>query len=159
MIPPPDEPPAIPELGRLPRDAEVSELSEERTVQALRARRLLGPRARRRPAAAFRVALQLAAALALFAGGLALGERLGRTATPPPGAPTAADNAALAVQQAGTSFVRAIANVTTMDGSRDPRVIADAHAAARSTLRAAQALLDPNRQRDSARGGPQVIWF
>lgn len=158
MIPPSDEPPAIPELARLPRDAEPSDLAEERTVQTLRASGLLGPRARRRPAA-LRVALQLAAALTLFAGGLALGARLGRTATAPePAAPEAGD-AALAVQRAGTSFVQAIANVTTMDGSRDLRVVATAHAAARSTLRAAQALLDTNRQTDSARGGPQVIWF
>lgn len=160
MTQPSDHPPALPGLTRLSREAPISDVEEERTVRALRARGLLGRKRPRWPGRASRVALQLAAALVLFAGGIAVGVRVNYPPAPTVHADTASGgDAALAVQRAGTSFVQAIARVTTLDESPSSHEFAAAHEVAWNALQAAQTLLTRRAPFDSARGGPHVIWF
>ena len=63
------------QLSALPREMPVGDLLEERIVRALRSNGQLGsmPATKRSP---FRVALRIAAAIALFAGGVATGRYL-----------------------------------------------------------------------------------
>jgi hypothetical protein len=159
----PDETPPIPELTRLSRDAEISELGEARTVAALRARGLLGQHRGKRRWRTLPLGLRIAAGIALFLAGFAAGARYGHRGPAAGGASVVSDSganaAALAVQRTGGSFVRAISSAATGPWGQDPGIRAAAHEAAWNTLRTAQALLERTPRPTRAEEGAQVIWF
>lgn len=155
MTRPPDElTPAERDAFRaLRREADLSDIEETRTVQALRTRGLLGRR--RRAAAAWRRRVwQVAAALVLFLGGLWLGRRLGPPRSVDSGSPV---ESALQVQRTGSSFVRALSLVTD-ESSTDPQAVA-AREVARRVLQTGQSLLDRHRQPNVDQGKTRIVWF
>ena len=100
-----------PRLAALPRERMPSRLLEERTVKALRTRGLLR---HRRPGAAWMAAA--AAAVALFAGGFALGQWTGsRTMSDSMLAirQQSAEDAAALVQRTGSAYVLALASLAS----------------------------------------------
>ncbi len=112
---PEDENNVVPDLdghlAALPRERMPSRLLEERTVKALRARGLL----RHRRFGAFWMAAA-AAAVALFAGGFALGQWTGsRTMTDSMLAiqQQSAEDAAALVQRTGSAYVLALASLAS----------------------------------------------
>jgi len=158
MTRPPEEPLTPAEraaFAALPRAAEISDVAEERTVQALRARGLLGARRRPGPMRWLRRSLQLAAALTLFLGGLLVGRRLG-----PPRSPEAGSAAAVAlqVQRTGSSFVRAL-TLVSHETATDPQGAATAREVARRLLRTGESLLDRSREVESEQERTRIVWF
>ena len=83
-----------------------------------------------------RLPLQIAAALALFAGGILVGQRWGETvpAAPPPPAPEGPLAAAAEVQRAGSEYVSALSRLDESDGALEREQGVDA---ALSTLQGA----------------------
>lgn len=142
-------------LTALPREAEVLEEEEERTVRALRVRGLLGGRRRRERPGWGRYLLQAAAALALFLGGLLLGRRLAPSPGPESGSPP---GPALQVQRTGSSFVQALSRMSSEPGL-DPQTAAAAREVARHVLRTGQWLLDQSSQPDAGQGKTRIVWF
>jgi hypothetical protein len=107
-----------PLIDTLPREEDASDLLEERTVRALRAAGLLG---RRHSIARPWLAGAAAAAIALFASGLAIGQWIGsRNAT---SAMVAQHNAnlqqtAAVVERAGNAYVQALSALAESPQSR-----------------------------------------
>ena len=170
------------EFASLPRERDPGRLLEERTVKALRQERLVGrslrPRWYRR---APLVAAGLAASLALFASGLAVGQWLGtRTVADSMAAANqqTAMQAAAAVQRAGSAYVLALTALTQMADTTDDHAVAQGREAAVNSLYAAvrelvllapddpvAALLKQELERLGPGGGEQatqvqnVVWF
>lgn len=125
----------------LPREAEPGRLLEERTVQALRERGLLGGRSvaghhRRWPM----VAAAVAASLALFMSGLAAGQWLGTrsvAATMAEANHRTAMQAAAAVQRAGSAYVTALGALVRLADSSDAASVDQGREAALAALYAA----------------------
>lgn len=110
-------------LAALPRERDPGRLLEERTVRALRERGMIeapaaGGRVRRIPMAWLGGAV--AAGIALFASGVALGEWMGSRHTAQVVQAVQAQNArqaALLVQQTGSAYVRALEQMASMADS------------------------------------------
>jgi hypothetical protein len=172
------------ELAALPRERDPGRLLEERTVRALRERGMIeapaaGGRVRRIPRAWLGGAV--AAGIALFASGLALGQWMGTRATEQVVAATrVADTrqAALVVQQTGSAYVQAMARFAELSDSASAGQSAEGREVAARMLRAAadelvriapddplaSAVLAGFQRADSAQaartGGKQgVVWF
>jgi hypothetical protein len=141
-------------FAALPRVADVVQEEEERAVRELWARGLLGGGRRSRMAWPRQV-LQAAAALALFLGGLMLGRRLASSPAPLAGSPNAP---ALQIQRTGSSFVRALSQLSSEPGL-DPQAAATAREVALRVLRTGQWLLDHRRQPDAGPGKTRIVWF
>jgi hypothetical protein len=156
MTRPPDEltPAERAAFAALPREADVSDMEEERIVQALRTRGLLGTGRHRRVVGWPRWVLRVAAALLLFLGGVLFGRRLGPARSPEAGSPVAA---ALQIQRTGSSFVRALSRVS--ESGEDPAAAATAREVARRVLETGQSLLDRSRQPDVGQGKTRIVWF
>jgi hypothetical protein len=111
------------QLDALPRERDPGRLLEERTVRALRERGLIetaraGGRVRRIPMAWLGGAV--AAGIALFAGGVAMGEWMGSRHTAQVVQAVQAQNerqAALLVQQTGSAYVQALGQMAAMSDS------------------------------------------
>ena len=117
-------------LAALPRERDPGRLMEERTVRALREEGLLAPssgrprrsahdlaRAEGRPW--WKTAAAIAAAVALFAGGLSVGQMLGARQTVDAFQTVFDDGDALLaarVQRAGSDYVAALAALSVVDG-------------------------------------------
>ena len=126
----------------LPREAMPSRLLEERIVSELHARGLLGTHHVRRPAwrtmwGPFPIAAAAAAAIALFASGLAVGQWLGARHT----AETMlamqkqdSANAAAALQRTGDAYLSVLGAVAQASASSDPREVARARETAQNVL-------------------------
>ena len=130
------------ELAALPRERDPGRLLEERTVRALRERGLIeapaaGGRIRRIPRAWLGGAV--AAGIALFASGLALGQWMGTRATAQVEAARTPDTrqAALAVQQTGSAYVQAMSRFAELSDSASAGQTAEGREVAASILRAA----------------------
>ena len=111
------------QLAALPRERDPGRLLEERTVRALRERGMIetakaGGRVRRIPRAWLGGAV--AAGIALFASGIALGQWMGTRATAQVVQAVQAQNerqAALLVQQTGSAYVQALGQLAAMSDS------------------------------------------
>ena len=122
----------------LPREVMPSRLLEERIVSGLRERGYLGARHLRRPVwGPFPIAAAAAAAVALFASGLAVGQWLGARHT----AQTMlamqrqdAATAAAAVQRTGSAYLSALGALAQASASSDPREVAHARETAQNVL-------------------------
>lgn len=169
-------------LAALPREHDPGRLLEERTVRALRDRGLIeapraGGRVRRIPMAWLGGAV--AAGIALFASGMAVGQWMGTRATAQVVQAVQAQNdrqAALLVQQTGSAYVQAMEQMAAMsDSGKAP---AESREVATKILRAAAdelvriapddpvagAVLAGFQRADSAqaaRGGQKqrMVWF
>jgi hypothetical protein len=125
----------------LPREAMPGRLLEERVVSELRARGHLGARhARHVGRGRLRIGAAAAAAVALFASGLALGQWLGARHTA--NAMLAlqrqdAANTAAAVQRTGSAYLSALGALAQASASADPQEVARAREAAQSVLQQA----------------------
>lgn len=181
-----DEMPDLTETEResfaaLPREAEPGRLLEERTVEALRQRGLLGRRrwAWYRPAPVMAAA---AAAVALFASGLAVGQWFGaRTVV---ASVTAANHEsamqmAAAVQRSGSAYVAALTALAQVADSANGPTVEQGREAALAALYAAvgelmvlapddpvtialRDLFERNAPRRGTTGQPEirnVVWF
>jgi hypothetical protein len=125
-------------FDRLCRERVPSELLEERTVQALKARGLLG--GRRWPLRAVHIGAGLAAALALFASGVAVGQWLGsRAATESfaAGREQTALETAASVQRAGSAYVMALSALAQLADSGENGAVRQGREAAATALYAA----------------------
>ena len=129
------------EFAALPREREPGRMLEERTMKALQRERLIGrslrPRWYRR---APLVAAGLAASIALFASGLAVGQWLGtRTVADSMAAANSqtAMQAAAAVQRAGSAYVMALAALTQMADTTEDAALSQGREAAVNSLYAA----------------------
>ncbi|HEX6694033.1 MAG TPA: hypothetical protein VF035_04930 [Longimicrobiales bacterium] len=166
-----------PSIDALPRELEPGDLLEERTVRALREAGLLG---RRRVIPRAWLAGAVAASLALFASGLAVGQWLGsRSATEMMVARQSADlqETAETVRRAGNAYVQAL---SALAESGQPRTSADAlyaretalttlHQAANQMVRISpndpvaanilQGLDQANVRPPERRNTRRVIWF
>lgn len=124
-------------FAALERVGEPSRMLEERTVEALRRRGLLGRHrwARYRPAP-----LAAAAAVALFVSGVAVGQWLG-TRTVVASVTTANHESAMqlaaAVQRSGSAYVAALAALAQVEDSANGRSVAQGREAALAALYAA----------------------
>jgi len=140
-------------LGRLPREVEPSRGFEPRLLTALRARGLIvaGGRLASRYAG-WSSALRIAAALAIFAAGVALGHRLGGAPAPIPEPVLAEANArqlAALVQRTGSAHAAALGDIAARIATASPEETALAREVAMSSLRATlwqMVLLDPGDQ-------------
>jgi hypothetical protein len=139
------------ELERLPKESEPSRGFESRLLSALRVRGLVvpdAPRLARHPT--WMPALRLAASLAIFAAGVALGHRLGRGAGPASEVARAdlgAAQLAALVQRTGSAHVAALGDLAASAAGARPEETALAREVAMSSLRAAlwqMVLLDPD---------------
>lgn len=170
-------------LSALPRERDPGRLLEERTVNALRQRGMIETaradgRVRRIPRAWLGGAV--AASIALFASGLAMGQWMGTRATEQVVQAVQAQNerqAALLVQQTGSAYVQALGQLAAMSDSgkaapKEGREVATKmmRAAADELVRIApddplaSAVLAGFQRADSAQavqaGGRQgVVWF
>ncbi len=125
----------------LPREADPGRLLEERTVQALWERGLLGHRATaRHPLSKLVVAMGIAASIALFVSGLAIGQWIGTRSV----AATMAEvnhqtamQAAAAVQRAGSAYVSALGVLVQLADSSDAASVNQGREAALAALYAA----------------------
>jgi hypothetical protein len=166
----------------LPREAEPSRLLEERTVQALRERGMLGGRrAESRRWSGPIVAAAVAASIALFVSGLAVGQWLGTRTIATSVAEAnhqTAMQAAAAVQRAGSAYVTALATLVQLADSSDASSVEQGREAALAALYAAvgelvllapddpvsvsvRELLEPRIQTEGT-GQPEirnVVWF
>ena len=168
-------------FAALPREREPGRLLEERTVRALRERGALElPAPRRRFPAAW-IGGAVAASMALFTSGVAMGQWMGARSTERLVAQIQAENtrqAALMVQQTGTAYVHALGKLATLADTAQPAQAAQAREVAVRGLRAAAGELvriapdDPvasgilagyDRARATARPDSaaqrQVVWF
>jgi hypothetical protein len=171
------------ELAALPRERDPGRLLEERTVRALRERGMIeapaGGRVRRIPRAWLGGAV--AAGIALFASGLALGQWMGTRATAQVVAASRAPDtrqAALVVQQTGSAYVQAMARFAELSDSASAGQTAEGREVAARMLRAAadellriapddplaSAVLAGFQRADSAQtagtaGKQGVVWF
>lgn len=94
-------------LGQAPREAEPA-----RDLWPVVARAIADPAAASSPSARWRTPLRIAAAIALFAGGVAVGQRWEREAPPPlPAAAETPYGTAAEVQRAGSEYVTALARL------------------------------------------------
>jgi len=126
----------------LPREVMPSRLLEERIVSELRTRGYLGERHVRRPAwrpawGAFPIAAAAAAAIALFASGLAVGQWLGARHTAQAMLAMQRQdsaNAAAAIQRTGSAYLSALGALAQASTSSDPREVARAREEARNVL-------------------------
>jgi hypothetical protein len=129
------------ELASLPRERDTGQLLEERTVQALRHQQLLGTRFRPRwYRRTLLVAAGVAAAVAFFVSGLAVGQWLGtRTVTDSMAAANhqTAMQAAAAVQRAGSAYVLALTALAQVADTTDDRAVDQGREVALASLYAA----------------------
>lgn len=170
------------EFAALPRERDPGRLLEERTVKALRRERLIGrPLRQRWYRRAPLVAAGLAASVALFVSGLAVGQWLGtRTVADSMAAANSqtAMQAAAAVQRAGSAYVLALVALTQMADTTDSPAVMQGREAAVNSLHAAvrelvllapddpmAVLLRQESERLQVGGGGQgtqvqnVVWF
>jgi len=125
-------------FAALPRELMPGRLLEERVVSELRSRGYLGTRHARHPGwGRLRITAAAAAAVALFASGLAVGQWLGARHTA--NAMLAlqrqdAANAASAVQRTGSAYLSALGALAQASASADPQEVARAREAAQSVL-------------------------
>jgi hypothetical protein len=125
-------------FAALPREVMPGRLLEERVVSELRAQGYLGVRhARHAGWGRLRIAAAAAAAVAMFASGLAVGQWLGARHTA--NAMLAlqrqdAANAAAAVQRTGSAYLSALGALAQASTSADPHEVALARQAAQSVL-------------------------
>jgi hypothetical protein len=127
-------------FAALPREREPGRLLEERTVHALRQRGALEPRGRRLRFPAAWVGSAVAASLALFASGVAVGQWVGARSTEVVVARVQAENsrqAALLVQQTGSAYVHALGQLARMADTAQPAQAAQAREVAVRGLRSA----------------------
>jgi hypothetical protein len=108
----------------LPREAEASDLLEERVVHALRTEGILRPRSVAGPTPRWLrpwlIAGSMAASLALFAAGMTLGQWLGTRSTSEVFLAVReqdADHLALKIQEAGSAYVAALAALGELRGA------------------------------------------
>jgi len=124
------------ELGSLPRELSPGRLLEERTVRALRARRLLSSR----PISRNLMVAAAAAALALFASGFGVGQwaatRAVRDAVEAERDVTAMQ-VAQSVQRTGSAYVMALATLAALADSAPENAMDQGREAAKSALYAA----------------------
>ena len=168
-------------LAALPRERAPGALLEERVVRALRAEGILAPRGRRWRAGGGWWAAAVAAGLALFAGGVAVGQALTTRTTADMLAAVRASDAqvtAAMVQQTGSAYVAALSALANQRGAggldaADARQGSEVALTALSAAAAELARLDPDnavaRQvvrltetasaEDAAEPRRQVIWF
>jgi hypothetical protein len=173
-------------LAALPREREPGALLEERTVRALRAQGLLAAvPARRIHFPGGWMAGAAAACLALFSSGVAVGEWMAMRASQEVIATVQAGNArqaALMVQQTGSAYVTALAQLQQVSDSANPAQRKQARDVAVQALRAAAnelvrlapddpvasgilAGFDREQQaaqrtpQDSARRQTEVVWY
>lgn len=126
-------------FAALPRERNASEMLEHRTVRALRARGLIG-QAGKRWVRAWMAAAGVAAAAALFAGGLAVGQWLGTRTVTETMVNASAENAlemAVAVQRAGSAYVTALSVLAQTADTSSNGAIAQGREAALTALYAA----------------------
>ncbi len=125
----------------LPKEREPGRLLEERTVQALRDRRLIGASRLRRPyGRAPMLAAGLAASVALFVSGVAVGQWLGsRTVTDTVIAvqQQSAMQTAAAVQRAGSAYVTALTTLARIADTSNAPAVSQGREAALTALYAA----------------------
>jgi hypothetical protein len=170
-------------LAALPREREPGRLLEERTVRALReAGWVEAPRRRRIAFPRHWLAAGVAAGVALFTGGLSLGQYMGARAAERALAEERArssEQAAALVRATGTAYVAALSSFARLaDTARGPKA-EQGRQAAKQLLHAAAsevARIDPNDPvatgilagferapkgavADSAREGRKVVWF
>lgn len=130
-------------LDRLPRTREASRLLEERTVRALRDRGLLSDSVA--PAAVHRtwkVLAGVAASVALFVSGLAVGQAMGARHTADALSrlyPDPAERAAALVQSTGSAHVTALGRLVEASEAADPQELRRAREVALSAFWAAAA--------------------
>jgi hypothetical protein len=128
-------------LDALPREGMPSRFLEERTVQALRERGLIRSGStrvgRRRP---WMVAAAVAASVALFASGLAVGQWVGSRQTADALAtvyPDQADRAAALVQTTGSAYTAALGRLVEVTAAADTQEVQRAREVALAALWAA----------------------
>jgi hypothetical protein len=125
----------------LPREADPGRLLEERTVQALRERGLLGhPAGTGRPRLRLFLAAAIAASIALFVSGLAVGQWIGTRSVAASMAEVnhrTAMQAAAAVQRAGSAYVAALGVLVQLADSSDAASVNQGREAALAALYAA----------------------
>ena len=127
-------------FAALPREREPGRLLEERTVRALRERELVAPPGRRLRFPTAWVGGAVAASLALFTGGIAVGQWIGARSTEHVMAEVRAENArqtALLVQQTGSAYVQALGRLAQVADTAHPAQAAQAREVAVRGLRAA----------------------
>ena len=127
-------------LAALPREREPGRLLEERTVRALRERGLVDEPARRRRVPAAWLGGAVAASLALFTSGIAVGQWMGARSTERVVAQVQAENArqaAFLVQQTGSAYVHALGQLARMADTAQPAQAAQAREVAVRGLRSA----------------------
>lgn len=127
-------------FAALPRERVPPAHMEDRIVDALHGQGLLVQRPRLRPASRWLATAATAAALALFAGGVAVGQWLGgRTAAGVVSAVLEQDATAraLAVQAAGSEYVRAVARLSDLAQREGPAGLGPGREAAQVALHAA----------------------
>jgi hypothetical protein len=127
-------------LAALPREREPGRLLEERTVRALRERDLVAPPARRFRIPAAWAGGAVAASLALFTSGVAVGQWMGARSTERVVAQVQAENArqaAFLVQQTGSAYVHALGQLAAVADTANPTQTAQAREVAVRGLRAA----------------------
>jgi hypothetical protein len=124
----------------LAREADPGRLLEERTVQALWERGLLGRRAAARPLSKLVLAAGIAASIALFVSGLAVGQWIGTRSVASSLAEAnhqTAMQAAAAVQRAGSAYVAALGALVQLADSSDAASVNQGREAALAALYAA----------------------
>ena len=113
-------PPEAEALGSMVRERTPSPLLEERVVRELHRRGVLRPRSRRTiELSGWRVAVAVAAALVLTAGGFALGRWSDSTRQAPTAAPVVEAHElslAASLQQAGSAYVSALEELASQAG-------------------------------------------
>jgi hypothetical protein len=128
-------------LDALPREADPGRLLEERTVQALREHGLLDGRSFSvRSRSRLLVAAGIAASIALFVTGLAVGQWIGTrsvAATMAEANHQTAMQAAAAVQRAGSAYVSALGALVQLADSSDAASVNQGREAALAALYAA----------------------
>lgn len=127
-------------FAALPREREPGRLLEERTVRALRGRELVEAPGRRRRFPAGWIGGAVAASLAMFTSGIAVGQWMGARATERVVAQVQAENArqaAFLVQQTGSAYVNALGRLAQVADTANPAQAAQAREVAVRGLRAA----------------------
>lgn len=121
----------------LPREGRPGRLLEERTVAALRKRGLIGAHRPRRFWSVATVMTGLAASIAFFASGLAVGQWMATRTMATSLASANQVNAmhvAAAVQRSGSAYVAALAALAQLSDSAGPETVAQGREAALSAL-------------------------
>lgn len=166
-------------LRGLPRERAPGDLLEERTVQALYDRGLLGSRGARSAGRLPRLAFGVAAAVALFVSGVAVGQWVGGRSVTEAVRVVQQDNAlqaAAMVQQAGSAYVTALADLVRLSAVAPDAAVAQGREAALTALFAAatevtriapdepaaamlQQILARMREPDAVDRVRNVVWF